>query len=274
VILLWLAAAVALTLLRGGDGTGWRFSPDPGVRLQDAVSVEALGRPDGSLLVWANTREGIRAFRSRDGIGFRGAPGRMPLGAHPTVVELSGGRLRMYYATPSGWPLEPSRLRSAISVDGLHWFLENGNRFADAGFGVMEVVRLPDRSWRLYLNDRRVDGTSRIVSARSTRGITFHLERGIRLPEPYVDPAVVRLASGRWLMAISTIQPNRRQRIFLADSADGLRWHVGQEALIDEPGASAFDPTLLPLGGNRYRLYYTRSRGSVFELRSGVLSRG
>jgi hypothetical protein len=274
VILLWLAAALALALQGDGDGTGWRFSPDPGVRLQDAVSAEVLGRPDGSLLLWANTPAGIRGFRSRDGLSFARAPGRMPLGAHPTVVELTGGQLRMYYATPSALPYEPSRMRSAVSGDGLHWFLENGNRFADAGFGVMDVVRLPDRSWRLYLNDRRTDGTSRIVSARSTKGLTFHPERGIRLPGPYVDPAVVRLASGGWLMAVSTIQPNRRQRIFLAESPDGLHWHVRQGTLIDDQGASAFDPTLLSLGGDRYRLYYTRSRGTVFELRSGVLSRG
>ena len=255
-------------------GGTWRFAPDAGVRLRNAVSAEVLRRADGSLFLWANTLRGISVFKSRDGLVFSRTPGRSPLGSHPTVVALDGSRLRMYYATESGLPIEPSRLRSAISVDGLHWFLENGNRLADVGFGVMEVIRLPDDSWRLYFNDRRHDGSSRIVSARSTKGITFHSERGIRLPQPYVDPAVVRLRSGRWLMAVSTIQPKRRQRLFLAESADGLEWRVQREPLVDDSVWSLFDPTLLPLGGDRYRLYYTRSRGSVFELRSGILSRG
>lgn len=244
------------------------------MRLRDAVSAEVLRHSDGSLLMWVNTRTGIAAYRSRDGLAFRRAAGRMPLGAHPTVVTLPGDRLRMYYATESALPFHPSQVRSAVSRDGLHWFLENGNRFADAGFGVMEVVRLADGSWRLYLNDRPLRGASRIVSARSTKGITFHPERGIRLPQPYADPAVVRLDSGRWLMAVSTIQPPRRQRLFLAESADGLHWRVQREPLVADPVWSAFDPTLLPLGGDRYRLYYTRSHSGVFELRSGVLSSG
>jgi hypothetical protein len=186
-------------------------------------------------------------------------------------VQLPSGHLRMYYATADALPYEPSRVRSAISRDGLIWFLEDGNRFADAGFGVMEVVRLPDGSWRLYLNDRPFKGASSIVSGRSTKGITFHPERGVRLPPPYADPAVVRLASGRWLMVVSAIE--RRQRLYLAESADGLRWQLAGEPLLDDPDWSLLDPTLFPLGGDRYRVYYTRSRGSVYELRSGVLSR-
>jgi hypothetical protein len=177
----------------------------------------------------------------------------------------------MYYATPAALPYKPSRVQSAVSRDGLTWFLEGGNRFADAGFGVMEVVALDDGSWRLYLNDRPLEGGSRIVSGRSTKGITFHRERGARLQPPYADPAVVRLASGRWLMVVSAIEP--RQRLFLAESVDGLRWRLDPEPLLDDPRWSLFDPTLLPLGGDRYRLYYTRSRGALYELRSGVLSR-
>jgi hypothetical protein len=268
-------AVLALALFAtGGHGLRWHFKPDPGLRLRDAVSAEALTRPGGSTFLYVNTPSEIAAFRSTDGLSFRRARGRMPLGAHPTVVPLPDGRLRMYYATESALPYEPSRLQSAISRDGLYWFLENGIRLGDIGFGVMDVVRLADGSWRLYFNDRRLDGSSRIVSARSIKGITFHLERGVRLPRPYADPAIVRLRSGQWLMAVSTIERGRHQRIFLAESADGLRWRVEQTPLVSDVGASDFDPTLLLLGGDRYRMYYTRSHGSIFELRSGILSRG
>jgi hypothetical protein len=266
-------AALALSA-SGGQASRWHFAPEHGVRLRDAVSAEALRRPDGSTFLYVNTPSEIAAFRSVDGLSFRRTRGRMPLGAHPTVVSLPDGRLRMYYATDSALPYEPSRLQSAISRDGLYWFLENGIRLGDIGFGVMEVVRLPDGSWRLYFNDRRLDGSSRIVSARSIKGITFHLERGVRLPRPYADPAIVRLRSGRWLMVVSTIERGHHQRIFLAESSDGLRWRVQRTPLVADVGASDFDPTLLPLGGDRYRMYYTRSRGSIFELRSGILSRG
>jgi hypothetical protein len=273
-VILLLVVAAALLVLPGcgGGEPDWRLTPDPGVRVPNVVSAEALRRADGSLLLWANTPEGIEAYRSQDGLVFRRAAGRMPLGAHPTVVRLPSGRLRMYYSTPAALPFEPSRMRSAVSRDGLTWFLEGGNRFADAGFGVMEVVQLEDASWRLYLNDRPFKGPSRIVSGRSTKGITFHPERGVRLPSPYADPAVVRLESGRWLMVLSAIE--HRQRLYLAESPDGLRWKLDDRPLLADPEWSLFDPTLVPLGREHYRVYYSRSRGKVFELRSAVLSRG
>jgi hypothetical protein len=271
VILLALVAVLGALSATDAQDTRWRFEDDPGLRLRNVVSSEALRDADGSLMLWANTPRGIAAYRSRDGLAFHRVAGRMPLGAHPAVVRLPSGRFRMYYTTPAALPYRPSRVRSAVSRDGLKWFLEEGNRFADAGFGVIEVVRLPDRTWRLYLNDRPLKGASRIVSGRSTRGITFHPERGVRLPAPYADPAVIRLRSGGWLMVLSAIE--RRQRLFVAESADGLRWHADRKPLLDDTGWSAFDPTLVPLGGDRYRVYYTRSRGAVFELKSGVLSR-
>ena len=269
-----LLLAAGLLLLAagcGGSGMHWQFSRDAGVRIENAVSAEAFERPDGSIVVYANSPTGIEAWQSREGLSFRRIRGRMPFGAHATVVRLPDGRLRMYYATPSDLPIRPSQLRSASSRDGYFWFLDDGVRFGDVGFGVMEVVSLPDGTWRLYHNDRRLNGSSRIVSARSTRGLTFHLEPGVRLPSPYVDPAVVLLPSGAWLMAVSTIEKGRRQRIHLAESQDGLRWRADPRPLFDDPGASDFDPTLLPLAHGRYRLYYTRSRGPVFEVLSGVV---
>jgi hypothetical protein len=274
VILPAAAALAALALWVGGStASQWQFAPDPGFRLRDAVSAEALRRPGGSILLYVNTPTEIAAFRSADGLALRRAAGRMPLGGHPTVVQLPSGNLRMYYSTPPDLPIYASRLLSAISPDGLTWFLEGGIRLRDVGFGVMEVVRLPDGSWRLYFNNRHRNGTSEIVSARSTKGITFHVEPGVRLPAPYADPAVVRLGPRRWLMAVSTIERGRRQRIFLAESSDGLDWRVEPRPVVADARANDFDPTLLALGHGRYRLYYTRSRGRTFELRSGVLGR-
>src|SRR5439155_14000503 len=63
----------------GGDKADWRLTADAGVRIRNVVSAEAMRRPDGSILVWANRPEGIAAYRSRDGLTFRPAAGRMPL---------------------------------------------------------------------------------------------------------------------------------------------------------------------------------------------------
>jgi hypothetical protein len=93
----------------------------------------------------------------------------------------------------------------------------------------------------------------------------------VRLPPPYVDPGVVPLRGRGWLMAIATIEKGKRQRIFLAESRDGLAWKIDPKPLVAEAGASDFDPTLLPLPDGRFRLYYTRSRGTLFELRSGIV---
>jgi hypothetical protein len=272
--LLLAAAALVLVLAGyGGSGKPSLFIPEQGVRIRDAVSAEAVQRPDGSMFLYANLPKGIEGFRSQDGLTFEHFEGRLPLGAHPAVISLPGGKLRMYYATPSDLPYFPSQVRSAVSKDGYLWFLENGIRLRDVGFGVMEVVALPDGSWRLYYNDRRPNGESRIVSARSTRGLTFHPEAGVRLPQPYADPAVVPLRGKGWLMAVATIEKGKRQRVFLAESHDGLSWKLDPKPLVAEAGASDFDPTLLPLPDGRFRLYYTRRRGTLFEVRSGIVER-
>ena len=75
-------------------------------------------------------------------------------------------------------------------------------------------------------------------------------------------------------MVVSTIEKGRRQRIYLAESKDGLRWKVEPRPLVDDAGASDFDPTLLAVGRGRYRIYYTRLRGTRFELLSGIVSAG
>lgn len=97
--LLLAAGVVLLAAGCGGSGTRWHFSRDAGVRIENAVSAEAFKRPDGSIVVYANSPTGIEAWRSKDGLSFRGMRGRMPFGAHPTVVRLTDGRLRMYYAS-------------------------------------------------------------------------------------------------------------------------------------------------------------------------------
>jgi hypothetical protein len=274
-------AALAGGLLLAGCGGGieeWRFTRDQGVRIPDAVSAEAV-RHAGSILLYVNTPRGIELFRSADGLRFERVRGRLPLGAHPAVVRHPRRGLRMYYVTSGAPPVHPSELYSAYSADGVTWWLEGGKRLRDVGFGVPDVVRLHDGSVRIYFNDNRFRKRSRIVSATSRNGLAFRPDSGFRLPPPYADPAVIRLDRTHWLMAVASSIPGEEQRIYLAESSDGLRWRLRPEPLVSDEAASDFDPTFLPLGGRRYRLYYTRAEQPragrrVFELRSGILELG
>jgi hypothetical protein len=54
----------------GSSGTRSRFSRDVGVRIETAVSAEAVGRPDGSIVLYVKSPTGIEAYRSEDGLSF------------------------------------------------------------------------------------------------------------------------------------------------------------------------------------------------------------
>ena len=58
--------------------------------------------------------------------------------------------------------------------------------------------------------------------ATSPAGLHFTVDPGTRLATGYVDPSVVQLKDGSWLMAVSRT-PGEQQRLFLAHfSADEI----------------------------------------------------
>ena len=122
---------------------------------------------------------------------------------------------------------------SAVSGDLLNWSVEPGVRLelgTNRATGVPEAVALPDGRVRLYYVTSGGAGPERIDSAISTDGLTFAPEPGDRLTGGYVDPAVVQLANGSWLMLCSTSPSSK---------AAALRRHLVRRTLVDGDQDSA-----------------------------------
>ena len=155
-----------------------------------------------------------------------------PPGADAAVVPIARGGWRMYFTQQR----RPGKvIGSAVSGDLLNWSVEPGVRLelgTSRATGVPEAVALPDGRVRLYYVTSGGAGPERIDSAISTDGLTFTPESGDRLTGGYVDPAVVQLANGSWLMVCST-SPSSRQRLFVATSPDGLAWTVAKTPVLD-----------------------------------------
>ena len=258
--------------------SSWGLAPDPGTRIADGVSTEAVAS-GGVVHAWVSSAAGgMVAYQSTNGLAFTSfADALTPPGADAAVVPMGRGGWRMYFTrqTPTGKEID-----SAVSGDLLNWSVEPGVRLAlgtSRAGGVPEAVALPDGRVRLYYVASGGGGAERIDSAISTDGLAFTSESGDRLTGGYVDPAVVRLANGSWLMVCST-SPSSRQRLFVATSPDGLAWTLDKTPVLDRKSASVLDPTLLPLGGDRFRVYYSvaaagKQLTGPYRVESGVLTR-
>jgi len=257
--------------------SSWGLAPDTGTRIAAGVSMEAVSS-GGVVHAWVTSGGGMAAFQSTNGLTFTSfADALTPPGADAAVVPIARGGWRMYFTqqTPTG-----KVIGSAVSGDLLNWSVEPGVRLdlgTSKATGVPEAVALPDGRVRLYYVAGGSGGSAeRIDSAISTDGLTFAPEQGDRLTGGYVDPAVVRLPNGSWLMVCST-SPSSKQRLFTATSPDGLRWTVASKPVLDSKTANVLDPTLVPLGGDRFRVYFSvapigRQLTGPYRVESGVLS--
>ncbi|MDE3070551.1 MAG: hypothetical protein KGJ43_07460, partial [Acidobacteriota bacterium] len=278
-----LSAAVAVlvgNLTGAATDTRWTFSADPGTRIPAGVSTEVLQLPDGSLLAYVGTLRGELVYRSTDGLAFTEVSAHTPAGNDPAIVGLPDGRYRMYFnvCNPCAGADSGKEIRSAVSSDGLNWTTEPGVRLVEGTFragGVPDAVVLPDGRVRIYYLPSLDD--EGVASATSLDGLTFTADPGYRLTGGYVDPAVLRLPDGTWLMVVSRT-PREQQRLYLARSTDGLAWTVDPAPVL-QPAArgNALDPTLLPLPDGRIRVYYSAASAGQqltgpYTVESGVLA--
>lgn len=114
----------------------------------------------------------------------------------PSVVQLSDGRLRMYFfgseithGDPASVPGDHV-IYSALSEDGLTFTVEPGVRFQSPGITDPDVLRVGDAWWMVLSRGQET------LLARSEDGLTFTEEPRLRLSIGGV-PGAVELPDGR-----------------------------------------------------------------------------
>lgn len=225
---------------------------------------------DGRVRLYYCKDGGILSAISKDGLTFTKEPGvRISSGtgfeAHvcdPTVVDLPGGKMRMYYKganTMSGGPGQSiHKIYSAISSDGLT-FQKEGLRIdsetsGDNGWAsVPDAILIPDGRVRLYYVTAAA-GEHGIGSAISSDGLTFVKEPGLRVPN-LVDPALVRIKDKYLLFAASIDERFARvpKGIYYLESSDGLEF---SEPVAVFQGNDVYDPSVLKIDENTVRVFY------------------
>ena len=257
-------------------GIEFVWTVDPGVRLENATVPNIYRMEDGRIRMYYGSQGGILSAVSDDGLTFSKEPGvRVPSGSQdspemivsdPTLVRLNDGRVRIYYkgATGPGGPGQSiHNVFSAISTDGLLFEKEgtriNSRKTPDRGWAsVPEAIVLPDGRVRLYYVSDGLDVKHGIVSAISDDGLAFTRDE-TRLTG-FVDPAVVRLADGSYMMLAVAFPfgPDGK----LTDAAPGIYSFTSQDGINFEnrklvlSGEGNIDPAIIDLGDGIYRVYY------------------
>jgi len=257
-------------------GIEFVWTVDPGFRLEDATVPNVYRMADGRIRMYYGGPGGILSAVSDDGLTFNKESGvRVPSGSQnspevivsdPTLVRLNDGRVRMYYkgATGPGGPGQSvHNVFSAISPDGLLFEKEgiriDSQQTPDEGWAsVPEAIVLPDGRVRLYYVSDSLDIKHGVVSAISDDGLAFTLEE-TKLTG-FVDPAVVRLTDGSYMM-LAVAFPFGSEGI-LTDAAPGIYSFTSQDGINFEDrklvlaGEGNIDPAIIDLGDGAYRVYY------------------
>ena len=181
----------------------------------------------------------------------------------PYIHRLADGRFRIYYGGAGG-------ILSAISEDGLTFQKEAGIRVPSGSLGSAEVivsdptlVVLKDGRMRMYYKGASGPGgpgqsVHSIFSAISSDGLNFTKEE-TKLTG-FVDPALVRLADGRYLMVAIAFPLGPEGR--LTDAEPGIYSFTSQDGInfkerrVVLAGENNIDPTIVDIGEGVYRIYY------------------
>lgn len=274
--------------------TQFIWTVDSGIRLQDAAVPNIVRLEDGRFRLYYGGPGGILSAISQDGLTFTKEAGvRVAAGSagsaemvvsDPTLVKLKDGRVRMYYkgATGGGGPGQAAHsIFSAISADGLRFEKEgiriDSHKTPDGGWAsVPEAVLLPDGKVRIYYVSDGADVGHGVVSAISEDGLDFTRE-GPVLPG-FVDPAVIRLAGGEYLILAVAFPMSSKGKltdaqpgIYSFTSKDGVSFTNRQSVL---PGENNIDPAIVEVASGTYRVYYwnVTDKPSVIRSISGKLA--
>src|SRR3989344_5514311 len=225
---------------------------------------------DGRVRLYYCENSGILSAISNDGLTFAKEQGvRIFPGTgfelqvcDPTMVDLLGGKMRMYYKgadSQIGGPGQSiHKIYSAISSDGLT-FQKEGLRIdsetsGDNGWAsVPDAIVLSDGRVRLYY----VTATNMehgIGSSISSDGLNFVKESGMRVPN-LVDPSLVMI-NDKYLLFAASIDERYAalpKGIYYLESLDGLNF--GEAVAVFQEN-NVYDPSVLKIDDNKVRVFY------------------
>ena len=246
-----------VTLTPGPESTVTSVSPDV---FYDAAS---------STYYLYTTGMRIGVYSSKDGTSWAEVPGASaPSPAFdPSVIAMPDGSYRMYFVSKSGTApgCSGKQLKYATSTDLVRWTAQSPVLLDDLGCGVPNVVRASDTDYRLYY----VRGGSGIehgtYMATSPDGLTWTPRAGILTPKDFVDPSVVQLPNGSWLMLAADFPPSKSsgpflQKLYAGTSSDGFTWDFDAATpLYNGPtGQGAFDPDAVVLPDGSIRAWWAQ----------------
>jgi len=264
------------------------WTVDPGVRLEYGSVPNIIRLEDGRIRMYYGGMNGIQSAVSDDGLvftkesGVRISPGSQDspemIVSDPTLVMLEDGRVRMYYkgALGQGGPGQSVHtVFSAISSDGL-LFEKEGIRIdsqntPDRGWAsVPDAIVLPDGRVRLYYVSDGLDVKHGVVSAISEDGLSFTREGPVLTG--FVDPSVIRLADGTYIMLAVAFPFHESGKLTDADwgiysftSEDGTNFTDRKLVLA---GEGNIDPAIIDMGDGTYRVYYWNINDQPSKIKS------
>ena len=211
----------------------------------------------------------IGVYSSKDGTTWAEVPGAStPSPAFdPSVIAMPDGTYRMYFVSKSGTApgCRGKQLKYATSTDLVRWTTQSPVLLDDLGCGVPNVVRASDSDYRLYY----VRGGSGIehgtYMATSPDGLTWTAREGMLTPKDFVDPSVVKLDDGSWLMFTADFPASKSsgpffQKLYAGTSSDGFTWDFDAATpLYNGPtGQGAFDPDAVVLPDGSIRAWWAQ----------------
>ena len=112
---------------------------------------------------------------------------------------------------------------------------------------MMWVTQIPDERYEV------------LVTATSKDGIKFTQNDGYVIKDGYVDPYMLQVEEGNWILMLSTTpDPSRLpQKIYMAYSKDGKNWDIEKEPLMFEDGTNYLDPAAVKINDGEWKLILT-----------------
>jgi hypothetical protein len=213
----------------------------------------------------------IGVYSSADGEAWSEVPGAStPSGPYfdPSVVKMPDGTYRMYYVYRAGMgpkACSGKQLKYATSTDLIRWTAQSPVLLDDLGCGVPNVV-YTGTEYRLYYVRGGVGFAHGTYMATSPDGLTWTPTDKLLTPEDFVDPSVIKLTDGSWLMFTADFSksqpppPGFVQKLYVGTSPDGVTWDFDADAPVytAPTGQGAFDPDAVVMPDGSVRAWWSQ----------------